>query len=418
MNQLDVWIDDECLGGSALVGHLQRTTSRTGETISFEYDPQWLANAGPVSAFSLDHELYFAAGKQYAREGASKLSGAFVDCSPDRWGKRLMDRREAIEAREQDRAVRSLRAWDYLIGVNDESRMGALRLVDPGTLRHVDDRALSAPPVTELRELEAIAAQVERGDDDTSEQMITWVKQLIAPGASLGGARPKASFRDQDGQLWLAKFPSHDDRINVGLWEFLTCQLSLEAGIEMPEARLMRLSDRGHTYAVRRFDRTPTSRRAFSSAMTQLDVTESEGHSYLDIVLAIENSGTSTRIARDLEQLFRRVLFNILIGNRDDHLRNHGFLRAGDGWQLSPAFDVNPNPDKDHHVLSINEADPSPDSGLLLATADYYRIPKKSVGAIEGQVRDAVRGWETRARALGASGNDIARMRGVIDAER
>lgn len=418
MNQLDVWMDDEYLGGSALVGHLQRTTSRTGETISFEYDPQWLANAGPVSAFPLDHELYFDAGIQYARTGASRLSSAFVDCSPDRWGKRLMDRREAIEAREQDRTVRSLRAWDYLVGVHDESRMGALRLLDPQTLRYVDDRALSAPPVTELRQLEAIAAQVERGDDDTSEQMVAWVRQLIAPGASLGGARPKASFRDQGGQLWLAKFPSSEDRVDVGLWEFLTFQLSLEAGIEMPEARLMRLSDRGHTYAVRRFDRTPTSRRAFSSAMTQLDVTESEGHGYLDIVLAIENSGTSARIAQDLEQLFRRVLFNILIGNRDDHLRNHGFLRAGDGWQLSPAFDVNPNPDKDHHVLSINEADPSPDSGLLLATADYYRIPKKSVGAIEGQVRDAVRGWEVRARALGASGNDIARMRGVIDAER
>lgn len=418
MNPLDVWIDDATLGGQALVGRLQRATSRTGETLSFEYDPQWLANAGPVPAFPLDHELHFGAGPQYARAGASGLSGAFVDCSPDRWGKRLMDRREAIEAREQSRTVRNLRAWDYLIGVNDESRMGALRFVDPQTLRYVDDRALSAPPVTELRQLEAIAARVERGDDDTSDQMARWVKQLIAPGASLGGARPKASFHDQDGQLWLAKFPSTDDRIDVGLWEFLTYQLSLEAGIDMPRARLLRLSDRGHTYAVQRFDRTPTSRRAFCSAMTQLDVTESEGRSYLDIVLAIESSGTSTQIGRDLEQLFRRVLFNILIGNRDDHLRNHGFMRAGDGWQLSPAFDVNPNPDKDYHVLAINEADPSPDSGLLLATATYYRIPKKETSAIVGQVRDAVRGWEARARALGASGNDIARMQAVIDPER
>jgi len=418
MNLLHVRIDDKSLGGSALVGHLQRAASRTGETISFEYDPQWLANAGPITAFPLDQALYFGSGNQYARAGASELSGAFVDCSPDRWGKRLMDRREAIEAREQGRTVRNLRAWDYLVGVNDESRMGALRLVDPRTLRYVDDRALSAPPITELRELEAIAAQVERGDDDTSDQMANWVKQLIAPGASLGGARPKASFRDQDGQLWLAKFPSDEDRIDVGLWEFLTYQLSLAAGIHMPEARPMRLSDRGHTYAVQRFDRTPTSRRAFSSAMTRLDVAESEGCSYLDIVLAIENSGTSTQIARDLEQLFRRVLFNILIGNRDDHLRNHGFLRAGDGWQLSPAFDVNPNPDKDHHVLAINEADPSPDSRLLLATAAYYRIAKKDVGAVVDQVRNAVRGWEARARSLGLSGNDIARMQAVIDPER
>lgn len=418
MSELAVWIEDQSLGGSALVGHLHRANSRTGEALSFEYDAQWLANAGPVPAFSLDHELYFGPGTQYARAGASALSGAFVDCSPDRWGKRLMDRREAIEAREQGRAVRSLRAWDYLVGVNDESRMGALRLLDSQTLRYVDDRALSAPPVTELRQLEAIAARVERGDDDGSEQMAKWVKQLIAPGASLGGARPKASFRDPQGQLWLAKFPSNDDRVDVGLWEFLTYQLAIDAGIQMPEASLMPLSNRGHTYAVRRFDRTSASRRAFASAMTRLDVVESEASSYLDIVLAIENGGTSTRIAHDLQQLFRRVLFNILIGNRDDHLRNHGFLRAGDGWQLSPAFDVNPNPDKDHHVLAINESDPSPDSGLLLATAAYYRLPKKNLDALVQQVRDAVRGWEARARALGASGSDISRMQAVIDPDR
>nr|WP_275690568.1 HipA domain-containing protein [Luteibacter jiangsuensis] len=248
--------------------------------------------------------------------------------------------------------------------------------------------------------------------------MVRWIKQIVAPGASLGGARPKASFRDKAGQLWLAKFPSNDDRVDVGLWEFLTYQLSLDAGIDMPEARLMRLSDRGHTYAVQRFDRTPNSRRMFSSAMTQLDATESEGHSYLELVQIIETCGTSTQIARDLEQLFRRVLFNILIGNRDDHLRNHGFMRAGDGWQLSPAFDVNPNSDKDHHVLAIDDRDPSPDSSLLLATADYYRLPKKAVGAVADQVRAAVRGWEKRARALGAPLSETMLMTAVIDPDR
>lgn len=418
MNRLDVWIDDESLGGLAFVGHLSKTASRTGDTISFEYAPDWLASAGPVAGFPLDHESYFGAGQQYARAGASELSGAFQDCSPDRWGKRLMDRREAIEAREKGRKARNLRAWDYLVGVHDESRMGALRLVDPASGRHVDDRMLSAPPITELRQLEGIAAQVESGDADLSEEMIRWFKQIVAPGASLGGARPKASFRDETGQLWLAKFPSNDDRVDVGLWEFLAYQLSLDAGIDMPEARLMQFSDRGHTYAVRRFDRTPSSRRMFSSAMTQLDAAESEGHSYLDIVQVIETSGTSTQIARDLEQLFRRVLFNILIGNRDDHLRNHGFLRAGDGWQLSPAFDVNPNPDKDHHVLAIDDGDPSPDSGLLLATADYYRLPKKAVGKVVEDVRAALRGWEKRARALGARPSEITLMQAVIDPDR
>jgi serine/threonine-protein kinase HipA len=329
-----------------------------------------------------------------------------------------MERREAIEAREEGRKARSLRAWDHLVGVHDESRMGALRLVDPEAARYVDDRALGVPPITELRQLEAIAAQVEGGQADLSDEMIRWIKQIVAPGASLGGARPKASFRDPAGQLWLAKFPSVDDRIDVGLWEFLAYQLSLDAGIAMPEARLLRLSDRGHTYAVQRFDRTPTARRMFSSAMTQLDVSESEGRSYLDLVQAIESAGTSTRIAHELEQLFRRVLFNILIGNRDDHLRNHGFLRAGDGWQLSPAFDVNPNPDKDHHVLAIDDRDPSPDPGLLLATADYYRLSKAAAVAVTEQVRAALGDWQARARTLGASAGEIALMQAVIDPDR
>ncbi|HEU4814067.1 MAG TPA: type II toxin-antitoxin system HipA family toxin [Xanthomonadaceae bacterium] len=418
MNRVDVWIDDETLGGSTLVGHLTKAASRTGDTISFEYDSQWLGNDGPIPAFPLDPELQLAAGAHYARGGASALTGAFVDCSPDRWGKRLMDRREAIEAREESRRPRTLRAWDYLVGVNDESRMGATRLVDPESSRYVDDRALSAPPITELRQLEAIAAHVERGDLEESPQTVRWIKQLVAPGASLGGARPKASFRDQAGQLWLAKFPSNDDRYDVGLWEYLAYQLALAAGIDMPEARLMPLSGRGHTYAVKRFDRTQGSRRVFSSAMTRLDVADSEASSYLDLVQVIETAGTSKRIARDLEQLFRRVLFNILVGNRDDHLRNHGFMRVGDGWTLSPAFDVNPNPDREHHVLAIDDRDSSPDSAVLFTTADYYRLTKKALGSIADEVRAAVGGWEPRARHLGAGSAEMALMQSVIDAGR
>lgn len=418
MNEAEVWIDDATLGGSMRVGRLIRSASRSGDTLHFEYDERWLDNAGPVRAFPLDPELGLTAGPHYARAGAGTLTAVFLDASPDRWGKQLMDRREAIEARAQARSPRTLRAWDHLLGVHDQGRMGALRLKDPDTARFVDDGPLGTPPLTALRELEAIAARVESGVGDDSDDEIRWIRQLVAPGASLGGARPKASFADTDGQLWLAKFPSGEDRHDVGLWEYLTWQLSLSAGIDMPEARLLKLSGRGHTYAVKRFDRTPGSRRMFCSAMTQLDADSSEGGSYLDIIQAIEGSGTSTQIAHELEQLFRRVLFNILIGNRDDHLRNHGFLREGDGWRLSPAFDVNPNPHKDHHVLAIDEADPSPDSGLLLATSDYYRLDATRANAIAGQVRAAVREWEPRARALGARGGDVSLMRAVIDAER
>lgn len=418
MNRLDVWIDDATLGGQTLVGHLSKTASKTGEAIGFEYDARWLESAGPMPAFPLDAELGLVAGAQYARAGATALTGAFMDASPDRWGKLLMDRREAIEAREAGRRVRTLRAWDYLAGVHDETRMGSIRLLDSASGHHVDGRALSAPPITALRSLEAIADQVERGEAGDNEETTRWIKQLVVPGASLGGARPKSSFRDPSGQLWLAKFPSSDDRHDVGLWEYLTYQLSLAAGIDMPEARLMSLSKRGHTYAVKRFDRTPASRRTFSSAMTRLDATESEGHGYLDLVHVIETEGTPGRIASDLEQLFRRVLFNILIGNRDDHLRNHGFLRMGEGWQLSPAFDVNPNPDKDHHVLAIDEHDPSPNSDRLIATTDYYRLTKQAAAAVVDQVRAAVRDWPVRARLLGARPGDIALMQGVIDDAR
>jgi len=415
MNQVEVWLDEDALGGMTLVGHLTRNVSKTGDTVRFDYTEGWLENAGPIAAFGLDHELDLSGGAHYAHAGADQLSGIFLDCSPDRWGKMLMERREAIEARELKRKMRTLHSWDFLLGVHDESRMGALRLRDVASGQYVDSRNLSAPPITELRTLEAAADMVERGDD---KQVAKWIKQLIAPGGSLGGARPKASFRDTDGTLWLAKFPAQEDRRDVGHWEFLTFQLSMAAGIDMPPARVLKLSNRGHTFAVQRFDRTLTSRRLYTSAMTRLARNESEGASYLDIVEAIENGGSSTQIDMQLEQLFRRLLFNSLIGNRDDHLRNHGFLREGNGWMLSPAFDVNPNPDKGVHVLTIDGSDASPDSGLLIATAAFYRLKLKAANTIELRVRNAVRGWDKKAKALGLPRDEIEIMRDVIDPER
>ena len=415
MSVVHVWIDDDQLGDPTLAGSLVRSTSKTGQVMRFEYSNGWLEDAGPVSSFELDSDLVLSSGPLYASAGANHLSGIFMDCSPDRWGRMLMERREAIEARAEGRRIRALHSWDFLLGVNDASRMGAIRLQDAETSRFLDTRALGVPPLTELRALEAAAEKVERGSD---ADVARWIGQLMAPGASLGGARPKAGFCDTDGQLWLAKFPSAEDRCDVGLWEYLTYKLSLSAGIDMPQAQLLKLSARGHTYAVRRFDRTSTSRRLYASAMTRLGRNDSDGASYLDIVQAIENGGPSARIASDLEQLFRRALFNILIGNRDDHLRNHGFLREGNGWALAPAFDVNPNPDKAGHVLAIDEADTSPDSQLLIATAAFYRLKPKRAQAIEGQVRGALRGWEKQAKSLGLSGSEIDLMTDVIDPDR
>ncbi len=414
MTTVEVWLDDDSLGPATLVGRLGKNASRSGDTVRFEYDRAWLASDG-IRAFELDHELPLVSGPHYAPTGADQLTAAFLDCSPDRWGKMLMERREAIVARQQARTVQTLRAWDFLLGVNDQSRMGAMRLKDPQSGRFLDDHGLSAPPLADLRVLEDAADKVERGDD---ARVAKWVLQLIAPGASLGGARPKASFRDTDGSLWLAKFPSREDRRDVGLWELLAHQLSVAAGIDMPPARVLRLSDRGHTFAARRFDRTPTSRRHYSSAMTRLAREDSEGASYLDIVQAIENGGASTQIDAQLEQLFRRALFNVLIGNRDDHLRNHGFLREGNGWVLSPAFDVNPNPDKGEHVLTLDGADGSPDSALVLGNHGFYRLSAERAAEVEGEVRNAVRPWADVARKAGLRNAEIEGMRGVIDADR
>ena len=204
----------------------------------------------------------------------------------------------------------------------------------------------------------------------------------------------------------------------MGLWEYVTYRLGRLAGIDMPEARVMRLSERGHTYLVRRFDRRGDSRRAYASALTLTDLDDSDGASYLDIVQAIENEGVAKHIGGDLEQLYRRVLFSLLVGNRDDHLRNHGFLREGNGWRLSPAFDINPNPAKDVHVLAIDDVEPTPDSGLWRETAAFYRVDKKTLARMETEVREAVAQWKDVARACGASRGDITRMATVIDPRR
>ena len=411
MNALDVHLhDDTLLPGTARIGQLFRNGGRRGDLIRFEYTADWQAQS---NAFAIEPLLPLREGAFHAQDPAQP-AGIFQDCSPDRWGRMLMDRREAMNARVENRPRRVLRAWDYLTGVDDGTRMGALRLHDPETRHYAASLMPSAPPMTSLRELEAAARLVEQG---TSEQVDAHVRQLIAPGGSLGGARPKASFVDDCGELWLAKFPSTEDRHDVGLWEFVTWRMALAAGIGMPEARLLSLSSRGHTFAVKRFDRAGGSRRMYASAKTMLDM-ESDGASYLDLVAVIEEQGASGTIAAGLEQLFRRALFNVLVGNRDDHLRNHGFLRQASGWVLSPAFDVNPNPDKDAHVLALDDADPTPDSGILLGQHAFYRLDKTRATHIAEEVRKAVRSWQQIAKAAAANSLEMSLMSANIDPDR
>jgi serine/threonine-protein kinase HipA len=411
VNELEVWLDEPRFSDRLLIGRLFRSLGRGGEAVRFEYSEAWLRHP---QAFEIDPEARLNAGPQYASAGAGQILGVLQDCSPDRWGKLLMDRREAIEAREQDRRPRALRAWDYLAGVDDTARMGALRLADAQTKTFVANHPLSAPPITALRELEAAAIQIEQGE---GAQVDKWVRQLVAPGVTLGGARPKASFVDEQGDLWLAKFPSADDRHDVGLWEFLTHELSVASGIDMPDAKVLELSQSGHTFAVRRFDRAAGHRWMYASAHTLLRM-DSEAASYLDLVQVIESHGAQGCIAADLEQLFRRAVFNVLVGNRDDHLRNHGFLREKTGWRLSPAFDVNPNPEKDVHVLALDESESTPDTGLLLQNRDFFRLGKDRAARIVEEVRVAVQPWEARARAMGIRHAEIVTLGAVIDPDR
>lgn len=417
LTTVEVLYDDHERDGPVPVGRLLRDVIRSGDRLSFVYDEGWF---GADGCFQLDATLPLHAGRHFmgSEGGVDALAPAFDDCCPDRWGKILMKRREAMRAKAENRRIRGLRSWDYLLGSPDAARMGALRMRDPGSGRWLDDSALAAPPVTRLAELEAVARAVDSGRDLAAEEQ-AWLRQLIAPGASLGGARPKSGFAGVDGQLWLAKFPGADDEYDVGRWEFITWQLARQAGISMPDARLLRLSANGHTFAARRFDRDDRGRRIhYASAMTLLNAPDSEGVSYRDIADEIGLSGAPGAIADDLEQLFRRVIFNILVGNRDDHLRNHGFLRMEGGWRLSPAFDVNPNPHKDVHVLGIAGDDPAPDAGGALADHRHYRLTKARAGEIADQVREAVAGWRTVAKAARAPAAEIDLMEPVIDSAR
>lgn len=412
---LDVVLDDASLGPTTTIGTLQCDRHGTSEVISFIYHPDYLTSRHAVA---IDPQLPLFPGPSYPAQGQD-LFGIFRDTAPDRWGRTLMERREALEAHDSGRKIRRLGEWEFLAGVSDLTRMGALRLrhVEPPHT-FVDDRERSAPPAARLRELEAMARELSRDDAEQRPGYARWLTQLIAPGTSLGGARPKATFADENGTLWLAKFPAHQDRRDVGAWEYLAWQLAREAGIDMPEARLLRFGKSYRTFATRRFDRAKTSRRLYASAMTLLTRNDGDGGSYLDLAQAIQMHGDPSHITTDLAQLYRRAVFNILIGNRDDHLRNHGFLRTPEGWRLAPAFDINPNPDKQQHALAIDTDDPRPLVRLLNDTHKLYRLDEQQATNIENEVRKTIDRWQEVADALKLPRLAQGQLDVIIDATR
>lgn len=404
------------LGLHAQVGHLWRHESRTDVPAAFEYDPAWLRSG---QAFMLDPRLALYGGAQHPAHPAAAF-GVFMDSAPDRWGRVLMERREALAARREARKPRRLQEVDFLLGVHDLTRMGALRLRATDDSPFLDDSALGAPPVTDLGELARASRAIEDVDAEELPEYGRWLAMLIAPGSSLGGARPKANFLQADGSLWLAKFPAMDDRHDVGAWELVAHHLAQRAGIWMPEAQGLKLTDRHLTYCAKRFDRdgqgADASRRMFSSAMTLLEYTDGEaGASYLDLAQFISDQGAQGHVGTDLEQLFRRVLFNIRIGNRDDHLRNHGFIRTATGWRLAPAYDVNPNPHKDVHALSLDGQTQEPDIGAALACAELYRVTDARAKEVLQEVEEAVRGWRGVAGSQGLGRAEMVMMERVIE---
>lgn len=385
------------------VGRLWSRILRGRESASFEYDADWLEHP---ERFALEPTLTLTPGPFHTPPGKA-LFGAIGDSAPDRWGRTLMRRVERRRAEREGQTPRTLFEADFLLSVDDEARQGALRftttpegpfLAEPGGMR--------IPPLVELPRLLSAAERVADEEEDDED-----LRLLIAPGSSLGGARPKASVRDHDGQLALAKFPHKEDDINVVLWEGGALSLAEKAGVEVPQWRIEKIGGK-QVILIRRFDRMDGRRIPFMSAMSMLGANDNEAHSYLEIADALRQYGAATK--DDLAQLWRRIVFNVLISNTDDHLRNHGFLYASNaGWRLSPAYDLNPVPvDIRPRVLStaIDLDDATASIDLTLETAEYYGLKMADAKRIAVEVAQAVSDWCSEAARLNISTSEIERM--------
>lgn len=388
-----------------LLGVLSAQCIRNKEVFSFEFDDAWLA-AHPDQMLDPDLQMY--SGKQFSTKANF---GIFMDSSPDRWGRRLMLRREAIRAKKAGEKPRTLLESDYLLGVYDDNRMGAIRfkLEDGGAFLN-NDMSMAAPPWTRLRELEAASRHLD--DDMIDSEHERWLSMLLAPGSSLGGARPKASVVSESGEQWIAKFPSKGDAFNTSAWEYATSLMARDAGIRIPETRLENFSDNGSTFIAKRFDRDNSRRIHFASAMTLLGMTDGAGSdsgaSYLDMAEFISKRSISPQ--KDLSELWRRMVFSIAVSNTDDHLRNHGFLLSNGGWTLSPAYDINPNPSGAGLSLNITTDDNSLDFTLALEVAPFFRLTVSEAESILKEIRSTVVNWRGYARRCGIAEHEMEMM--------
>jgi serine/threonine-protein kinase HipA len=386
-----------------LMGTLHSDRLKGKEVFSFEYSDDWLQSG---LAQLLDPSLQLYSGLHYLNEDQDNF-GIFLDSSPDRWGRILMRRREAALSRIDEREEEKLFETDYLLGVYDGHRMGALRfkLEEDGPFLN-DNKNMATPPWGSLRELEQISLRLEDDNVIDDPEYLKWLSMLIAPGASLGGARPKASIVDNDGGLWIAKFPSRNDQGDSGGWEIVTYELAILAGINMAESKAQKFSSEYYTFLTKRFDRGNDGQRIhFASAMTMLGYSDgqdhSDGASYLELVDFIQNNGAN--VEQDLEQLWRRIVFSICVTNTDDHLRNHGFLLTNEGWVLSPAYDINPVETGAGLKLNISDEDNSLDLNLAMEVSEFFRLSEKRADEIKEEIVNVVSGWKEMAIKYGIS---------------
>jgi len=398
--EIFVFADWEEFKEPTLVGTLRSAVTKNKEHFSFSYDENWLQRP---NAQEIDSELQLFSGEQHNTDANNFR--VFWDSCPDRWGRLLMKRREAIVARQEERRPRVLHEVDYLLGVHDLYRQGALRFKRSLDGEFLDnDERLAAPPISSLRELEYAVQQVEASDSGDPEYL-KWLYMLMSPGSSLGGARPKASVVDEANHLWIAKFPSQHDDYDIAAWEFLAYQLALKAGIGMAPCRIEKFNSQHHTFLTQRFDRTETSRLHFTSALTQLGYYDGDyDASYLELAQFLTEHGSNTK--KDLAQLWRRIVFNIAVSNTDDHLRNHGFIFQKGGWGLSPAYDINPVTPANGLHLNITDDDNSLNYDLSMEVIDFFQLEENEAVKIKDEVLASVRQWESVAKSIGISRNE------------
>lgn len=406
MKKLLVYADFDWLKEPVFLGELSYESLRGTDSYGFTFDDAWLRKYGNLF---LGADLHNYPGQQYTQPGKD-LFGCFSDALPDRWGRTLLIRREQIVAMEEERPVRRLSSYDYLTGIDDYSRMGGLRFKETPEGDFINrSNSLRIPPLTDIRDLIQASREIEKSEEKNQLPDMKWLAQLVQPGSSLGGARPKASVINRDNWLYVAKFPSRKDDYDAGLWEHFCHLLAKKAGINAASTQVIAMGDRYHTLLSRRFDRTEAGKRIhFASAMTLTGLSDGDnagtGHGYLDIVdFILQNC---THVEANLKELFRRVAFNISVGNSDDHFRNHGFLLTSKGWTLSPAYDMNPTLNEYQHLL-VSRSSNKADLHVLLDACEDYMLNRTTATQIIAEVVAAVKGWKSLATRLGIAQQEM-----------